>query len=73
MTGQAHVELHVHVVERLRRDHPKTVQLLQVSDPSEGIVVVLLASDKLPTGYNGVQNLFFNERGEVAFRKDQDT
>jgi hypothetical protein len=73
MSGQAHVELHVHVVERLRREHSQDVQLLQVSNPSDGIVVVLLASNKLPAGYHGVQNLFFNERGEVAFRKDQDT
>lgn len=73
MSGQAHVELHVHVVERLRRDHAKDVQILQVSDPSDGIVVVLLAAGALPDGYHGVQSLFFNERGEVAFRKDQDT
>ena len=67
--GTAHIEAKQELVDKIKiRDD---VFIVDIAHFGEGFFMVKVESDALPDGYNGLQQLYF-EDNKVKFRKDVD-
>lgn len=70
--GTAHVLMHPRFIDKICQEHASRITVVERTDYGDGLYLVLLSSDLIPTGFNGEMELSIHE-GRLRFKKGVDT
>jgi hypothetical protein len=76
--GTAHIQISESLLKRLEENFSDQIVIINAADFGDGSYSVLVSSDQLPDGYNGVHEIYIVHdektlQGFIRFRREMDT